>query len=154
MTIPEATGLVMQAGAIAKGGDLFVLDMGKPVKIIELAENMIRLSGHIPGVDIKIVETGLRPGEKLYEELLIKTEDLDKTDNDLIFIEKDAPLTREAVEEKLGILRLALAEGENEVESQGIRDAMKRVVPTFFEPEEINSRAQGTEEMKLASTVE
>jgi FlaA1/EpsC-like NDP-sugar epimerase len=154
MTIPEATGLVMQAGAIAKGGDLFVLDMGRPVKIIELAENMIRLSGHIPGVDIKIVETGLRPGEKLYEELLIKTEDLDKTDNDLIFIEKDAPLTREAVEEKLGILRLALAEGENEVESQCIRDAMKRVVPTFFEPEEINSRAQGVEEMKLASTVE
>ncbi|MBQ7356625.1 MAG: polysaccharide biosynthesis protein [Clostridia bacterium] len=147
MTIPEASGLVMQAGSIAKGGDLFVLDMGKPVRIIELAENMIRLSGHTPRVDIKIVETGLRPGEKLYEELLIKSEDLDKTENNLIFIEKDAPLSREAIEEKLEILRRALAECEGEIESQGIKAAMKSVVPTFFEPEEINSKAQGAEEM-------
>ena len=154
MTIPEATGLVMQAGAIAKGGDLFVLDMGKPVKIIELAENMIRLSGHTPGVDIKIVETGLRPGEKLYEELLIKTEELDKTENNLIFIEKDTPLSREAVSEKLEVLRRAILEASAEIESSIIRDAMKSVVPTFFEPSEINAKATSAEEMKLATAVE
>lgn len=79
MTIPEASQLVMQAGAMANSGELFVLDMGKPVKILELAENMIKLSGYEPYTDIKIEEVGLRPGEKLYEELLIKTETLDKT---------------------------------------------------------------------------
>lgn len=147
MTIPEASGLVMQAGAMARGGDLFVLDMGKPVKILELAENMIRLSGHTPDVDIKIVETGLRPGEKLYEELLIKTEELDKTENNLIFIERDTPPTREEIEEKLEILRKAVLENENEVSSPEIKAAMKQVVPTFFEPEEINSKAQESEEM-------
>ena len=87
MTIPEASGLVMQAGAMAKRGELFVLDMGKPVRILDLAENMVRLSGLVPYRDIDIVETGLRPGEKLYEELLIKTETLDKTENNMIFIE-------------------------------------------------------------------
>jgi FlaA1/EpsC-like NDP-sugar epimerase len=81
MTIPEASQLVMQAGAMARSGELFVLDMGKPVKIWDLAENMIRLSGLVPHKDIEIKEIGLRPGEKLYEELLIKTEELDKTDN-------------------------------------------------------------------------
>ena len=151
MTIPEASGLVMQAGAIAKGGDLFVLDMGKPVRILELAENMIRLSGHTPGVDIQIVETGLRPGEKLYEELLIKTEELDKTENDLIFIERDTPLSREAIMQKLEVLSRALEECEDEIEAQGIKAAMKSVVPTFFDPEEINSKAAAAEEMKMAT---
>jgi FlaA1/EpsC-like NDP-sugar epimerase len=108
---------------------------------------MIRLSGHTPGVDIKIVETGLRPGEKLYEELLIKTEELDKTENNLIFIERDTPPTREEIEEKLEILRKAVLENENEVSSPEIKAAMKQVVPTFFEPEEINSKAQESEEM-------
>lgn len=91
MTIPEASQLVLQSGAMANNGELFVLDMGKPVKIWDLAENMIRLSGMS---DIEIVETGLRPGEKLYEELLIKTEELVKTDNDLIFIERDEPISK------------------------------------------------------------
>ena len=91
MTIPEASQLVIQAGAMARRGELFVLDMGKPVKILDLAENMIRLSGLIPYQDIDIIEIGLRPGEKLYEELLIQTECLDKTANDLIFIERDPP---------------------------------------------------------------
>ncbi len=86
MTIPEASQLVMEAGAMAKKGELFVLDMGKPVRIYDLAVNMIKLSGFEPDVDIKIEEIGLRPGEKLYEELLMKTEALDKTDNSMIFI--------------------------------------------------------------------
>ena len=81
MTIPEAAQLVLEAGAMAKQNELFVLDMGRPVKILELAENMIRLSGYEPYRDIEIVETGLRPGEKLYEELLVSSRDLEKTVN-------------------------------------------------------------------------
>ena len=94
MTIPEASQLVLQSGAIANNGELFVLDMGQPVKIMDLAENMIRLSG-VQGIEI--VETGLRPGEKLYEELLVKTEELDKTDNSMIFIERDNALSKEEI---------------------------------------------------------
>jgi len=95
MTIPEASQLVLQSGVMAKNGELFVLDMGKSVRILELAESMIRLSGFEPYRDIDIVETGLRPGEKLYEELLIRTEELDQTENSMIFIERDAPLSPE-----------------------------------------------------------
>ena len=86
MTIPEAVSLVLQAGAYAKGGEIFVLDMGEPVKIADLAKNLIRLSGYTLGVDMEIEYTGLRPGEKLYEELLIADEGLQKTANDLIYI--------------------------------------------------------------------
>ena len=86
MTIPEAVSLVMQAGAYARGGEIFVLDMGSPVRIDDLARNMIRLSGYEPDVDIQVVYTGLRPGEKLFEELLMSEEGLDKTANDLIFV--------------------------------------------------------------------
>ncbi len=153
MTIPEASGLVMQAGAMAKCGELFVLDMGKPVKIYDLAENMIKLSGLRPHIDVKIIETGLRPGEKLYEELLIKTEELQKTENDLIFIEHDAPLTREAVDAKLDILRAAVLAAENEIGAASITEAMKSVVPTFHSPEEVNSEAEKSDEMKIASGV-
>ncbi len=148
MTIPEASGLVMQAGAMARGGDLFVLDMGKPVKIIDLAENMVRLSGLVPYVDIDIVETGLRPGEKLYEELLIKTETLTKTANDMIFIERDTPHTREEVEAKLSELERAVIDSEGEIGSPRVKEAMKRVVPTFHDPEEVNLSAQESEEMR------
>ena len=101
MTIPEASQLVLESGAMAQNGELFVLDMGQPVKILDLAESMIRLSG-VSGIEI--VETGLRPGEKLYEELLVKTETLTKTDNSLIFIEKDTPLSKEELERRLKIL--------------------------------------------------
>lgn len=148
MTIPEAAGLVITAGAMARKGELFVLDMGKPVKIYDLAENMIKLSGLRPGEDIKIIETGLRPGEKLYEELLIKTETLTKTDNDLIFIEKDTPLSRAEVEEKLAILREAVVAAQTEIAPPSITEAMRRVVPTFHSPEEINKRAERSEEMR------
>ena len=150
MTIPEASGLVMQAGAMAKCGELFVLDMGKPIKILDLAENMVRLSGFTPYIDIDIIETGLRPGEKLYEELLIKTEKLSKTDNDLIFIEKDEPLPREEIEEKLSFLRSVIARTESSSDSEEIKEAMMRVVPTYRLPEEVNRKAQESEEMKLA----
>lgn len=143
MTIPEASQLVILAGAMAKKGELFVLDMGKPVKIYDLAVNMISLSGLEPNVDIKIEEIGLRPGEKLYEELLMKTEQLDKTDNDMIFIERDTPLTREEVDARLEILKQALNDDEKLVE------AIARVVPTYRAPEEINRLAHQSDEMKL-----
>lgn len=134
MTIPEASQLVMTSGAMAKNGELYVLDMGKPVKIYDLAEGMIRLSGLEPYKDIDIIETGLRPGEKLYEELLIRTEEMDKTENDLIFIERDKPLTQEEIQEKLEILRKAIKTGHNSI----VKEALMKVVPTFHTPEEVN----------------
>ena len=149
MTIPEASQLVMQAGAMAKSGELFVLDMGKPVKILELAENMIRLSGLTPYEDIDIVEIGLRPGEKLYEELLIKTEELSKTDNNLIFIEHDAPKTRSQVENDIDRLR-DICKNYPEVGSGVIKEVLHEMVPTFHTPEEVNSAAEHTQEMKAA----
>ena len=150
MTIPEASQLVMQAGAIAKRGELFVLDMGKPVKILDLAENMIKLSGLVPYEDIDIIETGLRPGEKLYEELLMKSEELDKTDNKLIFIEREHPLSREEVEEKINALKAAVDASKNELEADAVKLALKKAVPTYHDPEEVNVKAEDTEEMKLA----
>ena len=150
MTIPEAAGLVMEAGAMAKRGTLFVLDMGKPVKIISLAETMIRLSGFAPYQDIDIKEIGLRPGEKLYEELLMKCEDLTKTENDLIFIEEDVPMTRSEVDEKLMMLSEILLKEEGKIASPEITEALKRAVPTFRSPDEINRTAEKAEEMITA----
>lgn len=147
MTIPEATQLVMTSGAMAKNGELFVLDMGKPVKIMDLAENMIRLSGLEPYKDIDIIETGLRPGEKLYEELLIKTEELDKTDNFMIFIERDRPHTRLEIEEKLERLKAALQSNSN----RAVKKVLMEVVPTYRSPEEVNKEAIKSEEMRLAA---
>ncbi len=146
MTIPEASQLVLRSGAMAKNGELFVLDMGKPVKILELAENMIRLSGFEPYTDIPIMETGLRPGEKLYEELLVKTESLDKTDSDKIFVERDDPLSREELEGKLELLRKAVESEDDDV----VREALHQVVPTFKTPEEVNAEALKAEEMQMA----
>ena len=153
MTIPEAAKLVMEAGFMAERGELFVLDMGQPVKILDLAENMIKLSGLHPYKDIDIVEVGLRPGEKLYEELLIKTESLDKTANNLIFIEKDRPISREEVEEKLKLLKEVLDSSKNEVDSSKIKAAMKQVVSTYHDPEEVNCRAEESEEMQNTKAV-
>ena len=138
MTIPEASQLVLTSGQMANNGELFVLDMGKPVKILDLAENIIRLAGFIPYVDIEIKETGLRPGEKLYEELLVKTEELKKTENDLIFIEEDKPISSAELEEKLAILKKAVDSGDDNI----VKEALKRVVPTFRSPEEVNKTAQ------------
>ena len=123
MTIPEASQLVLQSGAIANNGELFVLDMGQPVKIMDLAENMIRLSG-VQGIEI--IETGLRPGEKLYEELLVKTEELDKTDNSLIFIERDTALSKEEIYRKIDVLRNACDTGDDLI----AKEALRSVVPT------------------------
>lgn len=131
MTIPEASQLVLESGAMADNGELFVLDMGKPVKIMDLATNMISLMG---ARNIEIVETGLRPGEKLYEELLVKKEDLEKTDNDLIFVEKEKPISMEELEEKLSILQEALENSDDD----GVREALRKAVPTFRRPEEVN----------------
>ena len=136
MTIPEASQLVLQSGAIANNGELFVLDMGQPVKILDLAENMIRLSG-VQGV--KIIETGLRPGEKLYEELLVNTEELDKTDNSLIFIERDKALSKEEIYKKIQTLRDACNTG-NDLTA---KEALRGVVPTFRSPEEVNKNIIG-----------
>ena len=127
MTIPEAVSLVMEAGALAQKGELFVLDMGYPVKILNMAENMIRLNGLEPYKDVDIVEIGLRPGEKLYEELLIKSEQLDKTDNNKIFIERDTPKPRSEIEDYLVILKQAVITGNN----KNIADAFAKIVPTY-----------------------
>ena len=134
MTIPEASQLVLESGAMAKSGELFVLDMGNPVKIVDLAENMIRLSN---AQDIDIVEIGLRPGEKLYEELLVKTDELEKTENNLIFIEKESPLSKAEIDEKLALLRDACRTGDNDA----VRAALKTVVPTFKDKDEVNAKA-------------
>ncbi len=158
MTIPEAVELVLEAGAMAKNTELFVLDMGKPVKILDLAENMIRLAGLKPYEDIDIVEIGLRPGEKLYEELLMKTEVLDKTDNHMIFIERDEPYTREEVDEKLEILRRAVEQGQDasvmgQAQYALILDAIRRTVPTYHDPGEINDAAMASREMQSVKEV-
>ncbi len=149
MTIPEASQLVMTSGAMARNGELYVLDMGNPVRILDLAENMIRLSGLRPYEDIRIIETGLRPGEKLYEELLIKSEEVDKTDNDLIFVERDKPLPKEEIDEKLDILKEALETQSNRT----VKKALMEVVPTYHTPEEVNEKAIDAEEMCMAADV-
>lgn len=126
MTIPEAVSLVLQAGAIAKGGEIFVLNMGKPVKILELAENVIRLSGHIPYDEIPIEFTGLRPGEKLYEELLMSEEGLKETDNKLIFIGKPIDFDDEYLFNKLSELSNALGD-----ETSDVRKIVAEIVTTY-----------------------
>lgn len=126
MTIPEAVSLVLQAGAYAKGGEIFVLDMGEPVKILDLAKNLIQLSGYKVGEDIEIVFTGLRPGEKMYEELLMNEEGLQDTENKLIHIGKPIVFDEQEFEKTLERLRKA-AESENE----DVRSVVQELVPTY-----------------------
>ena len=126
MTIPEAVSLVLQAGAYAKGGEIFILDMGKPVKIADMARNLIKLSGYEPDIDIKIEYTGLRPGEKLYEELLMKEEGLQDTPNHLIHIGKPIEMDEDVFLEKLVHLKKEVYEETND-----IRHLIKDIVPTY-----------------------
>ena len=133
MTIPEAVSLVLQAGAYARGGEIFVLDMGEPVKILKLAENLIKLSGFRVGEDIKIEFTGLRPGEKLYEELLMEEEGMKDTANRMIHIGKPIEL-----DEHEFFMQLKELKDECQIESSNIRPLLKKIVPTYHNPEEEN----------------
>ena len=137
MTIPEASQLVLHSAMLAKNGELMVLDMGQPVKIYDLAVGIIKMSGYEPYKDINIVETGLRPGEKLYEELLVKDERLTKTSNKQIFIEKDKPVGLQELNEMLNKLYYVCKTG-NEEEA---KKALKEVVPTYVNGDEINGGA-------------
>lgn len=130
MTIPEAVSLVLQAGAYAKGGEIFILDMGEPVKIDDLAKNLIRLSGYTLGVNMEIKYTGLRPGEKLYEELLMKEEGLQETDNKLIHIGKPIEFDKENFFDNLEKLK-----EEAYSETGNIRESLKKVVVTYHPDE-------------------
>lgn len=132
MTIPEAVSLVLQAGYYAKGGEIFVLDMGEPVKIDTMARNMIRLSGYEPDVDIKIVYTGLRPGEKLYEELLMKEEGMQETANKLIHIGKPIEMDDEKFRQQLERLDKAC-----KAEVSNMKDIVAEIVPTYKQKLEV-----------------
>ena len=133
MTIPEAVSLVLQASAMAKGGEIFVLDMGEPVKIIDLARNLIKLSGFEPNVDIKIEVTGLRPGEKLYEEVLMDEEGLQKTSNNQIRIGRPIDIDEAEFKKELNILKRVADNDQDEK----VDLIMKSIVPTYVRREEV-----------------
>ena len=137
MTIPEAVSLVLQAMSGAQGGEIFVLDMGEPVKIYDMAVNLIKLSGYEPNVDIQIKITGLRPGEKLYEELLMAEEGLTQTQHDKIHIAKPMNIDMDMIEDKLEKLRVLLETANNE-DKERIKDTIKQIVPTFRDEEKLN----------------
>ena len=139
MTIPEASQLVLQAGAMAKQGQIYVLDMGEPVKILELAENLIRLMGYEPYKDIQICETGLRPGEKLYEELLMRSETLSETCNEKIFVEQQQAISADEIMGDLQVLDRAVTEG---CTNEQLVELLRRMVPTYHSPEEVNRAAE------------
>lgn len=140
MTIPEAVQLILQAVTYAKGGEIFVLDMGEPVKIYDLAVSLIKLLGYEPNVDIPIEITGLRPGEKLYEEILMSEEGLTSTKHNKIFITEPMSITMEELEEKLEKLKelLKLEKDEN----SEVKRYIKEIVPTSKEPEEVNNKGK------------
>ncbi|MCR4639982.1 nucleoside-diphosphate sugar epimerase/dehydratase [Ruminococcus sp.] len=147
MTIPEAVNLVMEAAAIANGGEIFVLDMGKPVKIVTLAENLIRMYGKEPYKDVEIRFTGLRPGEKIKEELLMNEEGLQKTSNKLIFIGKQIEIDERNFAFRLNALRNAALENNEKVAV----DALHDMVPTFTTPEDFNSKELKKETIEKAA---
>ena len=138
MTIPEAVGLVLQAMTYAKGGEVFVLDMGEPVKIYDLAVSLIKLSGLQPDIDIPIEITGLRPGEKLYEELLMSEEGLEHTKHNKIFVAEPLDIPAEEVNKRVEMLR-EFVQTENHTMEE-IKKVVKKAVPTFVEAEEKNKK--------------
>ena len=135
MTIPEAVSLVLQAGTYAKGGEIFILDMGEPVKIADLAKNLIKLSGYTLGVDMEIQYTGLRPGEKLYEEILTQEEGMKKTENDLIFIGHPLVFDEEQFLSELRKLEQAAVD-----ENFRVKEIVANIVPTYHIKEEDQQR--------------
>lgn len=136
MLIPEAAQLVLQAGAYARGGEVFVLDMGSPVKIYDLAENLIKLSGYTPNKDIKIKVTGLRPGEKLYEELLMNNDNLTKTAHNKIFIDKPESLSLNNITKQIDDLMFITKLGNKNM----LINKLREIVPTYNSPEFYNSK--------------
>ena len=141
MTIPEAVSLVLLAGTYAKGGEIFVLDMGSPVKIDTLARNMIRLSGYKPDVDIKIVYTGLRPGEKLYEEKLMAEEGLTKTENELIHIGRPIPFETDEFLDQLEHLMYVAYSNKGDIRAQ-----VEKMVATYH-PENVGEKDKTYEKL-------
>jgi FlaA1/EpsC-like NDP-sugar epimerase len=127
MTIPEAAQLVLQAGAMAKGGEIFILDMGEPVKILDLAKNLIQLSGFKPYEDIQIEIIGLRPGEKLYEELLLNRDSNIATKHEKIFTEKPEEIDQEIIEDFLNNIKVKIPT----LEDQEVKEEIKKIVPTY-----------------------
>ena len=136
MTIPEAVALVLQAITYAEGGEIFVLDMGEPVKIYDLAKSLIELSGYTLGEDMEIEITGMRPGEKLYEELLMDEENLESTKHEKIFITEPMDMTMDDVEAKLDMFRQIV--NNEDTSKEEIKQTMKLCVPTYKEPKEVN----------------
>ncbi|MEG0597432.1 MAG: nucleoside-diphosphate sugar epimerase/dehydratase, partial [Oscillospiraceae bacterium] len=134
MTIPEAVSLVLRAGAMAEDSEIFVLDMGKPVRIVDLAENLIRLSGYTPNVDMPVVEVGLRPGEKLYEELLVDGTHQKKTSHKLIFVDENHAVSPDEMAKMLRDLRAAADSGDCE----RVLASLHRCVPDFRNPVDVN----------------
>ncbi len=147
MTIPEASQLVLRTGTRAERSDVYVLDMGKPIRILDLAKKLISLSGFEPDVDIAIKEVGLRPGEKLYEELLVRTETCRKTEDARIFIERMLPPPREEVDRVLRALRQAL---DMKADDALLKELMMRIVPTYRNAQEVNAKAASAAEFRAA----
>ncbi len=145
MTIPEAVSLVIQAGAMAEGGEIFILDMGQPVKIADLARDLIRLSGFEPDTDIKIEYSGLRPGEKLYEELLMAEEGIQKTRHEKIFVGKPMEFSYNEV-----LLRIKMLENSLDDDTAKIRECMNKAVSTYVIPYEQPEKAVSVKEMAAA----
>ena len=137
MTIPEAVQLVLEAGSFARSGEVYVLDMGEPVHILDLAEKLIRLSGYTPYVDIQIEEIGLRPGEKLYEELLTSSADLRRTENEKIFVEEKPAIEESNLKDWLEKLAAVVERGSR----RQIFQVLHELVPTFRDPEDVNREA-------------
>jgi FlaA1/EpsC-like NDP-sugar epimerase len=137
MTIPEAVSLVMEAAAIANGGEIFVMNMGEPVKIVTLAENLIRMYGKEPYTDIDIKFTGLRPGEKIKEELLMNEEGLGKTKNELIYIGHQIEIDTDTFMDRLNVLT-EIAETNDD---EKVVEELRKMVPTFVKPEDFNKTA-------------